>query len=254
VNANSGETSNAIEALVAALADLEAVDLSPTFRSHMPKGDAHPELQIVQRARTIEEDGYFLQTLILPEHVGAHVDAPAHMLAERSDATIDNVAVTALWGRAVCVDLSDRAWQPGELVGVDDFMRAASRRGATIGEADVVLVNFGWNRHLEEGGLGPAYWGANTPGFTEELCRELRDLGVRAVSSDSPACDCALVDGRPESAFGHLEYFLPNDIYILECLQNLERLPAQVYFAALPLKIEGGSGSPLRPIAFVPRG
>jgi len=189
----------------------------------------------------------------LPEHVGAHVDAPAHVLAERPEATIDAVAPTALWGRAVCVDLSDREWAPGELLGLDELMRVASARDAPIGEGDVVLVNFGWNRHLDPGGRGPAFWSTNSPGFTEELCRELRDLGVRAVCSDSATCDCAVVDGQFESAYGHMEYFLPNDIYILECLENLEQLPGVVYFAALPLKISGGSGSPLRPVAFVPK-
>ncbi len=180
--------------------------------------------------------------------------APAHVLAQRPEATVDTVAVTALWGRAVVVDASDREWQPGELYTLDDFMRAAAERGATIGEGegDVVLVNFGWDRHLREDGAGVQYWSANAPGFTEELCRDLRDLGVRAVGSDSPTCDMAWVDGEPTAAFGHLEYFLPNDIYILENLENVGRLPGVVYFAALPLKIEGGSGSPVRPVAFVP--
>jgi kynurenine formamidase len=247
------EATAAIDALIDALGQLDVVDLSPVVRSRMPKGEAHPEAQILERARTIERDGYRLQTLILPEHVSAHVDAPAHVQADRPDATIDKVAPTALWGRAVCVDLSDREWSPGELVKVDEFMGAAARAGSTIREDDLVIVNYGWNRHLQEGGLGGDYWGANAPGFTEDLCRELRDLGVRAVCSDSPSCDASLVEGRLETAYGHLEYFLPNDIYILECLANLEQVPSIAYFAALPLKIEGGSGSPLRPIALVPR-
>ncbi len=231
---------------------LEVIDLSPTFRSHMPRFYTHPELQIVEKARTIEEDHYRLQTLILPEHVGSHVDAPAHVVADRPDATIDTVDPLALWGRAVCVDVSERAWEPGDLLDLDAFMQSAATRGASIREGDVVLVNFGWSRHLLPDGLGPAFWSRNSPGFTEELCRELRDLGVRAVCSDSATCDCAFVNGELEVAFGHLEYFLPNDIYILECLDALEQLPAVSYFAALPLKIERGSGSPLRPVALVP--
>lgn len=248
------EGTAAIEALAVAIDGLEVVDLSPTFRSHMPRFYTHPELQIVERARTVEEDHYRLQTLILPEHVGSHVDAPAHVVAERPDATIDTVAPLALWGRAVCVDVSAHPWESGELLGLDDFMRTAKARAATIREGDVVLVNFGWSRHLEPDGRGLAYWSRNSPGFTEALCRELRDLGVRAVCSDSATCDCAFVDGELEVAFGHIEYFLPNDIYILECLDSLDRLPGISYFAALPLKIERGTGSPLRPVALVRRG
>jgi arylformamidase len=203
-----------VDALGAAIDGLEAVD-SPVLRSPMPRFFAHPEFHVIRDARTIERDRYRLQTLILPEHVGCHVDAPAHVQAERPAATIDTVAATALWGRAVCVDVSDRDWQPGQLFDLDDFIQVVADRGTTIGEGDVVLVNFGWNRHLGDDGAGTQFWSANAPGFTEALCRELR---------------------------------------ILENLEALERLAGVVYFAALPLRIEGGTGSPLRPVAFVPRG
>ena len=74
----------AVDALVAALDGLEAVDLSPTLRSNMPRFFAHPEFHIIDDARLIERDRYRLQTLVLPEHVGPHVDAPAHVVAEPS--------------------------------------------------------------------------------------------------------------------------------------------------------------------------
>jgi hypothetical protein len=67
----------AVDALVAAVDGLEAVDLSPTLRSAMPRFFAHPEFHIIDDARLIERDQYHLQTLGLPEHV----DAPAHALA-----------------------------------------------------------------------------------------------------------------------------------------------------------------------------
>ena len=187
----------AVDALVAALDGLEAVDLSPTLRSAMPRFFAHPEFHIIDDARLIERDRYRLQTLVLPEHVGPHVDAPAHVVAERPQATVDTLDVTALWGRALVVDVSDRDWKPGDLLGVDDLMRVAADSGAQIRENDVVLVNFGWSRHLRDGGPGVTWWSSNAPGFTEDLCRELHDLGVRAVGSDDPTCDMAWVDAEP---------------------------------------------------------
>ena len=75
----------AVDALVAALDGLEAVDLSPTLRSAMPRFFAHPEFHIIDDARLIERDRYRLQTLVLPEHVGPHVDAPAHVVSERPE-------------------------------------------------------------------------------------------------------------------------------------------------------------------------
>jgi kynurenine formamidase len=111
----------AVDALVAALDGLEAVDLSPTLRSAMPRFFAHPEFHIIDDARLIERDRYRLQTLVLPEHVGPHVDA-----AERPEATVDTLDVTALWGRAVVVDVSDRDWKAGDLLDVDDLMGVAA--------------------------------------------------------------------------------------------------------------------------------
>jgi kynurenine formamidase len=76
---------------------------------------------------------------------------------------------------------------------------------------------------------------------------------MRAVGSGDPTCDTAWVNAEPTAAFGHVEYFLPKDIYILENLEALGSLPRLVYFAALPLKIANGTGLPLRPVAFVPK-
>ena len=43
-------------------------------------------------SRTFERDGYFCQTVVLPEHAGTHVDAPAHVRADLSDATVERMA------------------------------------------------------------------------------------------------------------------------------------------------------------------
>ncbi|GAC1300007.1 MAG: hypothetical protein NVSMB27_40280 [Ktedonobacteraceae bacterium] len=49
--------------------------------------------------------------------------------------------------------------------------------------------------------------------------------------------------------FGHIQYFLPNGIFIIEGLYGLSKVPSTFYLIALPLKIKSGSGSPLRPVA-----
>jgi kynurenine formamidase len=52
--------------------------------------------------------------------------------------------------------------------------------------------------------------------------------------------------------YAHKRYFLPNGLPLIESLASLETLPPRCFFIALPLKIKGGSGSPIRPIAIVP--
>ena len=81
------------------------------------------------------------------------------------------------------------------------------------------------------------WWGENAPGLDEETCRFLSESEVKAVGAE----------------FGHAVYFLPRSILIIEGLHDLAKVPPIFYFIALPLKIKGGSGSPIRPIALFPK-
>ena len=97
------------------------------------------------------------------------------------------------------------------------------------------------------------WWSSNAPGFTEDLCRELHDLGVRAVGSDDPTCDMAWVDAEPTAAFGHLEYFLPKDIYILENLEALGEPAAARLLRGAAAEDRQRDGLAAAPVAFVPK-
>jgi kynurenine formamidase len=58
-----------------------------------------------------------------------------------------------------------------------------------------------------------------------------------------------MVDGKQGDDPGHSRWWLPNGILILECVANLEKVPGQCFLMAVPLSIQNGSGSPLRPVA-----
>ena len=77
------------------------------------------------------------------------------------------------------------------------------------------------------------------------------------VDPDTIACGTAVVNGRPvgpspQNCWLHAN-LLRAGVLLLECISNLERLPKECLFVALPLPIRGGSGSPVRAVAFVPR-
>jgi kynurenine formamidase len=72
------------------------------------------------------------------------------------------------------------------------------------------------------------------------------DAAVVAVAADTAGCDVAARDGEIISGYGHTHAFLPNGILIVEGLHGLEQVPATGLFLALPLKIGGGTGSPVR--------
>lgn len=241
--------------LAQVLRGYRAVDLSPTLYSNMPQWSTHPDVAFVPDARNFTQHGYYCQTIVMPEHSGCHVDVPAHALQDRPSETVDSFEPTALWGPAKKVDVSDRQWRPGEVLERDDFEAVAARAGVTVEAGDVVLVQFGWDRLMDgaetDASVG-RWWGSNMPGFSDELCRYLGERSPRAVGTDTAGGDIAVEDGVIKTgAWGHTRDFLPRGILIVEGLVNLAQVPAAFYFVALPLKIAGGSGSPLRAVGLV---
>ncbi len=246
-----------VQDLATMLLGMEVVDLSPLLYTNMPHWHSHPDIQIIEDSRNFGQNGYFLQTLILPEHSGCHVDAPAHVLPDKPDQTIEIFPAAALMGIAKKIDLARENYQPGDLAPLSKVQEVMAQTGITIEKDDIVLFNFGWDKYLvdveQKAPHERNWWGENQPGLTEDVCRYLYERGVKAVGSDTPACDIAQVNRQMKAGFGHARYFLPNGIFIIESVSNLAKVPPTFYFIALPLKIKGGSGSPLRPIALVPR-
>jgi arylformamidase len=246
-----------IQELSNLLSNMEVVDLSPLFYTNMPHWPTHPDVMIVEDARNHAQNGYFLQTLILPEHSGSHVDAPPHVHQEMANQTIETFPITTLMGTAKKIDLSQEDYAPGELVPFSKVREVMDKAGITIEKGDIVLFEFGWDKYLvdvEKKKPGERnWWGENAPGLDEETCRFLSESGVKAVGADTSACDMAHINGQVTAEFGHAIYFLPRSILIIEGLHDLAKVPSIFYFIALPLKIKGGSGSPIRPIALFPK-
>jgi kynurenine formamidase len=241
--------------LAGVIADHLVVDLSPVIKSNMVGCQRHPDVSVISDARNHEQHGYFLQTLVLPEHSGCHVDAPYHILSDRPERTIDAYPPDRLMGIACKIDAAELDLGPGEVLDLATYRRLADEQGVTPQRSHIALVDFGWDHYAEAADHAPpaerGWWGMNNPGFAEDLCAWLADLGVRAVGTDTFACDAAVVDGDVRSSFGHRIHFLPNDILIVEGLRNLAAVPGEFYFIALPLRIAHGSGSPLRAIGLV---
>ncbi|GAB6276415.1 MAG: hypothetical protein SAMD01599839_09550 [Rectinema sp.] len=240
-----------LESLVNLLNEFEFVDLSPTLESGIPKWPTHPPV-IVDPTITHEHDGYYCQTLIIGEHSGAHIDSPAHILPEMMANTIETYPLQSFFGRAVVYDLSRRDNKPGERIPVSEFLSLEEKMGVGAFSGDVVLINFGWGKYWSTGKAWK-YYATNAPGMDEDAVKLFSDRKVKAVGTDTIACDTPVDNGNELFSYGHRKYWLPNHIFIMEMLMNLALLPSECYFLALPLKIRHGSGSPIRPLALVPR-
>jgi kynurenine formamidase len=241
------------DALAQMLGDCEVVDLSAVLEEGAPIWPTHPPL-IIHRTITHERHGYFTNTIFMPEHVGTHCDAPAHAVPSLPDATIDVMPIEQMIGPACVLDFSARNLEAGGTLSSTDIEVWEQAHGS-IRNGDIVLLNFGWLARHWRTDPEARYYASNQPGLDESAVRLIYERGAKALGSDNTNVESPILDGQfLNPGYAHMRYFLPNGLPLIESLANLDRLPPRCYFIALPLKIKGGSGSPIRPIALIPRG
>ena len=225
------------------------VDLSPTLEKGMPKFPTHPQV-VIDPTITHEHDGYYCQTLNLGEHTGAHVDCPAHMLPSQMDKTVDTYPANMIIAPAVKYQLKKLGLGPGDRATREDILRLEQEMGDAAGEGEIALLDFGWMQYWTCG-AGWKNYAMGEPGLDEGAVKLFADRKVRAVGSDTIACDTPMVNGVESYSFGHKDYWLPNGIFIMEMIANMDKIPDRCFFMAIPLKIKNGSGSPIRPFAVI---
>lgn len=213
--------------------------------------------QLEELAYGETDAGYFYSAyrFSTAEHGGTHLDAPLHF-AREGDAT-DGIPVDRLIGPAVVVDVSDRA-TPDYLVSVADLEAFEAEHGA-IPDGAILLLRTGWGERWpdREAYLGTALTGQaaipelHFPGLDPAAARWLAEnRSVGAVGIDTPSIDY----GQSADFEAHVALYTAN-VPGLENVANLGELPVTGSFVvALPMKIEGGSGGPVRIVAFVPAG
>jgi arylformamidase len=245
--AMQSQTSHDVVSSVARLiGELTVHDVSPTLGPDLPMWFMYEAPRVTQLWGHAE-GGAAANTITIAEHSGTHIDAPFHF--DAGGETIDQVAPETLLLRPYKkYDLTALDLQPGDLVGAGALQAAAGAGGFTLEAGDVAVIEFGWDRYLPGGAdaKDPTWWGRNEPGLAEDACGLLVDAGVIAVASDTAACDLAVRDGEILSGHGHVAAFLPNGILIVEGLTGLAGVPATGLLIAVPLKIQGGTGSPTR--------
>jgi kynurenine formamidase len=211
--------------------------------------------QLAELAYGETEAGYFYSSYAFAtaEHGGTHLDAPIHFAEGRR--TADEIPLSGLMGPAAVVDVSARA-DADYLVSVADLEEWEAAHG-TLPEGAIVLLRTGWGErwtdrtaYLGTDLTGPeAVPALHFPGLAPEAAAWLvQNRTVAAVGIDTPSIDF----GQSSDFQSHVTLYSA-DISGFENVANLERLPESgAFVVALPMKIEGGSGGPLRIVAFVP--
>ena len=187
------------------------------------------------------------------EHGGTHLDAPIHF-AEGRQAN-DQIPLSSLIGPAAVVDVSKQA-HPDYLITIEDFTSWEGEHGQ-IPDGAILLVRTGWGSRYQDRAayLGTDLTGPEAvpelhfPGLSAEAAEWLvKNRKIDAFGIDTPSIDY----GQSKDFRAHVILYQEN-IPGFENLANLDQLkPVGSYIVALPMKIEGGSGGPLRIVGYVP--
>jgi kynurenine formamidase len=226
------------------LADLKAIDLSHALEEGMP---VWPTLSRFFKTLWLSihyGDNATAHQLLLNEHTGTHVDAPAHYLppGHPQHRWVDEVPLDRWLGPACLVGCN--GLEPRSAVSADHVLAWEARHGR-IERGEIAVFEFGWWRKWA---LRPdeVPFLTDWPGLGPDCVELLLDRGVKAVGVDTLSPD---VFG--DAADPVHRALLGEGVVIIENLTNLDRVGPRFYLQALPLKIRGGSGSPCRATALV---
>jgi kynurenine formamidase len=226
------------------------VDLTHTLGTDTPNYE--PTSKPVFQARniaTINKGGYFAREISLPEHFGTHIDAPAHFV--QGLWTVDQIPVERLVAPLVVLDVRKGASQNADYqVSVDDIASWEKINGQ-VPQGAVVIARTGWESRWDS---SKDYRNADTrgvlhfPGYSEEAARFL----VQGRNTIGLGIDTLSIDYGPSKDYPVHKYTLSHSLYQLENVANLGSVPESgAMVVVAPMKLEGGSGSPVRILALV---
>ena len=235
------------------------VDLSHDFSSetiYWPTATPFT-LEVVSAEHTPGGYYYAANDFSTSEHGGTHLDAPIHFAEGRQ--TADEIPLDRLVGPAVVVDVVTQADADADYRLDVAALEEWERRNGRIPEGAILLLRTGWSsrwpdkaRYLGTTRTGPAGVAElHFPGIDSSAARWMAaEREVKAVGIDTPS-----IDYGQSTTFDTHRILLAQNIPAFENVTNLERLPPTgAFVVALPMKIRGGSGGPLRIVAVAPRG
>jgi len=215
------------------------IDLTQEIFSGMQLFPLHSPTRVLPWSPR-ERYGWTSNALFINEHAGTHLDAPVHFV--EGGASVDALDLSLLTGPAMVLDMSHL--YPKGLIGADDLEQTTAT--APVRAGDAVLLWTGVDRFL-----GQREYLSTYSGLSEDGARWLVDAGARLVGTDAAGID--QVEAAPCPAHHVL---LPAGTLIVENLANLSQLlklaaGRRFTLHTFPLKIRGGTGSPIRAVAVV---
>ena len=233
------------------------VDLSHDYGDETVFWPTAESFKLEKVADGMTPGGYYYaaNNFATSEHGGTHIDAPVHFA--KGHRSVEQIPLDQLMGAAIVVDVTAScASNPDYRVTTDDFS-AWEKINGQIPDGAIVLLRTGFARFWPDAAkyLGTAERGEaavaklHFPGLHQDAARWLAESRrINAIGLDT-----ASIDYGQSTLYESHRTLYEHDIPAFENLATLDRLPAKgAMVVALPMKIKGGSGAPLRAIAILP--
>jgi kynurenine formamidase len=242
---------------------IRLVDLTETLTPEFPTIVLPPEFGQawpfrIEEISRYDERGpaWYWNNFSCSEHTGTHFDAPAHWVTgkDQPDNTVDTIPIDAFIASACVIDCSAQAAGNPDFLLTIDFVKKWEEQHGRIPARSWVLMRTDWSKRAKPAEyLNMQADGAHSPGPDAEVVpwlikeRDVHGFGTESVGTDAGQAQ------HLDPPYPCHYYMHGNNRYGLQCLTNLDQLPATgaVIFSA-PLKIRSGSGSPLRVLALAP--
>jgi len=249
----------------------EVFDLGMEYYVGMPHHPNHPPFAFSLtkiHGDVVYEEGVSASNCMFATggHTGTHFDAHGHISKDRKIFGVEDVGpwqdyrglkkggleeTSPVVARGVLFDVAglegvdclDRDYEIGE----EELIAAAKRQNISVEKGDVVLIRTGWIKHFSDPKEYVSFE-EGSPGLVVSGARWLVGKGVSYVGSDTLALEKTPTASLPV----HVFLLVENGIHIMEVVYLEELAEKGIYeflFMVSPLKIRGGTGSPVRPIA-----
>lgn len=211
---------------------MQVIDLSHRLEPGMTLFPGTPE-PVIQNSHTISTDGYNQKELRVLSHMGTHVDAPAHLLAEGR--TLDQFPLGHFTGTGMKVDVSGYS---GGFIPVEVFQHFTEQ----LNRVDYLLLESGWSVRWKTGSYLEDF-----PCLSNDAAGFLAAQGLRGIGIDMISVDPVSSTELP------VHYrLLGAEMLIIENLDNLHLLPETGFTLQLfPLPVAGADGMPVRAAALI---
>ncbi len=246
-----------LPALALDISDYQLVDLSHSYGEdtlYWPTAPSRFQKTVIFYGESESGGFYSAFSICTPEHGGTHLDAPMHFSSD--GLPTEKIPLDKLIAPAVVIDVTHKAAENRNYLLTVADVRSFEKKYGRIEPGTILLLRTGWSRYWPD---AKTYFGDDSPSdvsnlsfpsYGEDAARLLVEQRKVAILG----LDTASTDFGTSVDFVVHRIAAENNVSNLENLTNLDELPpvGSLVFA-LPMKIRGGSGGPVRVIALVPK-